>query len=91
MIRLFVVVVALLLAVPALAAPGDVRRFPAQGAATAAYIADSRKLLARVGGTGFPTLALEQQGAYALLEPSRYLGRPAQWQAHLRERIQGRA
>lgn len=63
----------------------------AQGAATAAYIADSRKLLARVGGTGFPTLALEQQGAYALLEPSRYLGRPAQWQAHLRERIQGRA
>ncbi|MGE8642515.1 MAG: DsbA family protein [Achromobacter sp.] len=63
----------------------------AQGAATAAYIADSRKLLARVGGTGFPTLALELKGAYTLLEPSRYLGRPAQWQADLRERIQGPA
>ncbi|KAG0920678.1 hypothetical protein G6F32_015481 [Rhizopus arrhizus] len=58
---------------------------------TAAYIADSRTLLARVGGTGFPTLALELKGAYTLLEPSRYLGRPAQWQADLRERIQGQA
>jgi putative protein-disulfide isomerase len=60
-------------------------------AATAAHIADSRKLLARVGGTGFPTLALERDGICTLLEPSRYLGRPEQWQAHLRERIQGQA
>lgn len=35
MIRLFATAVALLLALPVLAAPGDVRRFPAQGAATA--------------------------------------------------------
>ena len=35
MIRLFATTVALLLALPVLAAPGDVRRFPAQGAATA--------------------------------------------------------
>ncbi len=63
----------------------------AQGAPTAAYIADSRTLLARVGGTGFPTLALELKGAYTLLEPSRYLGRPAPWQADLRARIQGQA
>ncbi|MNK23589.1 DSBA-like thioredoxin domain protein [compost metagenome] len=63
----------------------------AEGAATAAHIADSRKLLARVGGTGFPTLALERDGICTLLEPSRYLGRPEQWQAHLRERIQGQA
>lgn len=31
MIRLFATAVALLLALPVLAAPGDVRRFPAQG------------------------------------------------------------
>lgn len=60
----------------------------ADGADTAAHIAASRKLLAQVGGTGFPTLALEHQGVYTLLEPSRYLGRPEAWQAHLRERIQ---
>src|SRR2546427_606632 len=35
MIRLFAAAVALLLALPVLAAPGDVRRFPAQGAVTA--------------------------------------------------------
>ena len=59
----------------------------ALGAETAAHIAASRQLLARLGGTGFPTLALERGGVYDLLEPSRYLGRPAQWQADLRARI----
>ncbi|MFD4841445.1 DsbA family protein [Achromobacter sp. NPDC058515] len=59
----------------------------AAGPETAAHIAASRKLLAQVGGTGFPTLALERDGVRTLLEPSRYLGRPEQWQAHLRERI----
>lgn len=59
-----------------------------QGADTAAHIAASRQLLARVGGSGFPTFALEVGGVYTLLEPARYLGRPAQWQADLRQRIQ---
>lgn len=59
----------------------------AEGEATARHIAQSRALLTRVGGSGFPTLALERDGAYTLLEPSRYLGRPSQWQADLRERI----
>lgn len=59
----------------------------ARGAETASHIAGSRQLLARLGGTGFPTLALERGGAYELLEPSRYLGRPEQWQADLRARI----
>ena len=63
----------------------------AEGAETAAHIAASRKLLAQVGGAGFPTLALERDGVYTLLEPSRYLGRPEQWRAHLRERLQGPA
>ncbi len=59
----------------------------AQGEVTARHIAQSRALLTRVGGSGFPTLALERDGAYTLLEPGRYLGRPSQWQADLRERI----
>lgn len=59
----------------------------ARGAETAAHIAASRQLLARLGGTGFPTLALERGGASTPLEPSRYLGRPTQWQADLRARI----
>lgn len=63
----------------------------AQGADTAAHIAASRQLLARVGGSGFPTFALELGGVYTLLEPARYLGRPAQWQADLRQRIQAAA
>lgn len=61
----------------------------ASGAATAGHIAASRQLLAQVGGTGFPTLALERGGVYTLLEPSRFLGRPTQWQADLRARIKG--
>ena len=56
-----------------------------EGAATERHIAQSRELLARVRGTGFPTLALERDGAYELLEPARFLGRPSQWQADLRQ------
>ncbi len=59
----------------------------AQGAETAAHIAASRKLLAQVGGSGFPTLALERDGVCEMLEPSRYLGRPQEWQADLNARI----
>lgn len=61
----------------------------AQGDETAAHIAASRRLLAQVGGTGFPTLALERDGVFTLLEPSRYLGRPDAWRDHLQTRIQG--
>lgn len=73
------------------AATFDAAYAQAQGAETAAHIAASRRLLAQVGGTGFPTLALERNGAYALLEPSRYLGRSEQWRDHLQTRIQGGA
>lgn len=58
-----------------------------EGAATERHIAQSRELLARVRGTGFPTLALERDGAYELLEPARFLGRPSQWQADLCQRL----
>ncbi|MCV6803960.1 DsbA family protein, partial [Achromobacter ruhlandii] len=58
-----------------------------EGAATERHIAQSREWLARVRGSGFPTLALERDGVFALLEPARFLGRPLQWQADLRQRL----
>lgn len=58
-----------------------------EGAATERHIAQSRELLGRVRGSGFPTLALERDGVYELLEPARFLGRPSQWQADLRQRL----
>lgn len=58
-----------------------------EGAATERHIAQSREWLARVRGSGFPTLALERDGVFELLEPARFLGRPLQWQADLRQRL----
>ncbi|WP_348995776.1 DsbA family protein [Achromobacter sp. HNDS-1] len=58
-----------------------------EGAATERHIAQSREWLARVRGSGFPTLALERNGVFELLEPARFLGRPLQWQADLRQRL----
>ena len=58
-----------------------------EGAATERHIAQSREWLARVRGSGFPTLALERDGVFELLEPARFLGRPLQWQANLRQRL----
>ncbi|WP_025128441.1 DsbA family protein [Pseudomonas sp. PH1b] len=46
------------------------------------HIKASRALLAKVGGQGFPTLALEQDGRFQLLDISPWLGKPeafAQW------------
>ncbi|MDP9516650.1 DsbA family protein [Pseudomonas protegens] len=46
------------------------------------HIKSSRALLAKVGGQGFPTLALERDGRYQLLDISPWLGKPeafAQW------------
>ncbi|MGL6246023.1 DsbA family protein [Pseudomonas sp.] len=40
------------------------------------HIKDSRALLARVGGQGFPTLALERNGQFALVDISPWLGKP---------------
>ncbi|UVM39099.1 DsbA family protein [Pseudomonas sp. B21-017] len=46
------------------------------------HIKDSRALLARVGGQGFPTFALEQDGQFTLVDIGPWLGKPqafAQW------------
>lgn len=50
------------------------------GPATQAHIADSRAWLARVGGQGFPTFALEQtDGRITLLDIGRHPGQPQAW------------
>ncbi|MDT9675600.1 DsbA family protein [Pseudomonas lini] len=46
------------------------------------HIKDSRALLAKVGGQGFPTFALEQDGQFTLVDIGPWLGKPqafAQW------------
>ncbi|AJC20756.1 protein-disulfide isomerase [Pandoraea pulmonicola] len=51
------------------------------------HFRDSRAWLARVGGSGFPTFALEIDGQVERLEPGRYLGQPDAWRDALRERL----
>lgn len=58
------------------------------GAATEQHVADSRALLARLGGQGFPTLAIDYgDGRLALVELGNWLGRPAEWSAWLRQQL----
>ncbi|MBT2322599.1 DsbA family protein [Variovorax paradoxus] len=54
------------------------------GEATRQHIADSRALLARVGGGGFPTFALARRdGRLERIDASAWLGRPEAWQEQL--------
>ena len=59
----------------------------AQGEPTLAHIRSSRKLLAEVGGSGFPTLVLEHEGAMQGVDFAGYLGRPEAFEAWLRARL----
>lgn len=47
------------------------------------HIAASRRLLAQVGGHGFPTFVLEQDGRFEVLDAGRWLGEPDAWREHL--------
>jgi len=47
------------------------------------HIAASRRLLAQVGGHGFPTFVLEQDGRFEMLDAGRWLGEPDAWREHL--------
>lgn len=47
-----------------------------QSANSEQHIKDSRALLAKVGGQGFPTLALERNGQFTLVDVSTWLGKP---------------
>ena len=47
------------------------------------HIAASRRLLTQVGGHGFPTFVLEQDGRFEMLDAGRWLGEPDAWRDHL--------
>lgn len=58
-----------------------------RGAATQLHIVANRALLARVGGTGFPTFALERGGRYTVIDIAPNLGRADLWTARLLESV----
>jgi putative protein-disulfide isomerase len=58
------------------------------GAIVQAHISESRRLLARLGGHGFPTFALESGGAVEMLDNSRWLRDPQGWRHALEQRLQ---
>jgi putative protein-disulfide isomerase len=60
-----------------------------EGAATRAHIAQSRALLTRVGGQGFPTFVLQAGDQLSVVEIAPYLGQVPRWQAWLREQVAG--
>jgi putative protein-disulfide isomerase len=60
-----------------------------QGAATQGHLEQSRALLARIGGRGFPTFVLEREGHLTVVDITPYLGRPQAWQAWLHEQLRG--
>lgn len=63
---------------------GDTFNAAFKSADTEQHIKNSRTLLARLGGQGFPTIALEQEGQFTLLDLSPWLGKPqafADWLA----------
>ncbi len=55
----------------------------ALGSTVQAHMTESRRLLSRVGGQGFPTFALETSRGLAMLDSSRWLGKPAEWRGSL--------
>jgi putative protein-disulfide isomerase len=56
-----------------------------EGAATRSHIAESRALLAQMGGQGFPTFALQVGERMTVIDIGPYLGDVPRWQASLRE------
>ncbi len=61
----------------------DAQLSNALGSAVQAHMSESRRLLARVGGHGFPTFVLETARGLAMLDSSRWLGKPAEWRKAL--------
>jgi putative protein-disulfide isomerase len=59
----------------------------ALGTVVQAHIAASRQLLARAGGQGFPTFALETGRGIERLDFSRWFDNPAGWRESLQARI----
>ena len=53
------------------------------------HIMDSRQLMRKVGGNGFPTVALQTQSGFTRLDIGSYFGRPDQWRALLQSQLPG--
>lgn len=60
-----------------------------QGAPTQAHIERSRALLARIGGHGFPTFALERDGRFTVVDIRAFLGQPEAWRTWLTQQVGG--
>lgn len=56
-------------------------------AETDRHIKDSRALLARIGGQGFPTFALEHNGQFTLIDIGPWLGKPQAFAAWLNQSL----
>ena len=61
----------------------------ALGSTVQAHMTESRRLLSRVGGQGFPTFALETPRGLAMVDSARWLGKPAEWRKALESTIAG--
>jgi putative protein-disulfide isomerase len=57
------------------------------GAIVQSHIADSRRLLARAGGQGFPTFALEINGTLQRLDNGPWLKQPEGWRTALEAKL----
>jgi putative protein-disulfide isomerase len=57
------------------------------GTIVQSHIAESRSLLSRVGGQGFPTFVLELNGSLHTLDNSRWMGNPDGWRAALEAKV----
>ncbi|KAF2392219.1 DsbA family protein [Pseudomonas frederiksbergensis] len=55
------------------------------------HIKESRALLANVGGQGFPTFALEQNGQFTLIDIGPWLGKPEAFAAWLSQSLPAQA
>ncbi len=60
-----------------------------QGSATQAHIEQSRALLARVGGHGFPTVVLEREGRFTIVDVGNFVGQPDAWRSWLTQQVSG--
>jgi putative protein-disulfide isomerase len=60
-----------------------------QGPATQAHIEQSRALLARIGGHGLPTFALERDGQFTAVDIGAFLGQPDAWRTWLTQQVGG--
>jgi putative protein-disulfide isomerase len=59
----------------------------ARGSVAREHIGQSQRLLAEVGGRGFPTFVFETANGREVLDISRWLGKPDEWRAELEQRV----